>query len=78
MFPCNYYLLQIILVVAQTEVDVRLEAAELDRSSIVRPVWSKLTISTRLSITKLQIDTNSNKQKAPNLAAACAVSKPPG
>jgi hypothetical protein len=37
MFSCNYYLLQIILVVAQTEVDVSVEAAELDRSSIVCP-----------------------------------------
>jgi len=70
MFSCNYYLLQIILVVVQIEVDVRLEAAELDRSSIVRPVWSKLTISTRLSITKLQIGMNSNKEKLTNLAAA--------
>jgi len=31
------HLLQIILVVAQTEVDVSFEPAELDRSSIVRP-----------------------------------------
>jgi len=78
MFSCSYYLLQIILLVAQTEVDVRLEAAELDRSSIVRPARSKLDRFNAIIDHKTANRHDFKQAKVPYLAAACAVSKPPG
>lgn len=78
MFSCSYYLLQIILLVAQTEVDVRLEAAELDRSSIVRPARSKLDRFNAIIDHKTANRHEFKLAKVPYLAAACAVSKPPG